>query len=49
MIDEIPNKAGNYQILSNVRKEVYKKEVNARFENILLPEYNKIIEKEQTR
>lgn len=49
MIDEIPNKAGNYQILSNVRKEVYKKEIYARFENILLPEYNKIIEKEQTR
>lgn len=46
LIDDIPNSNGEYEIISKERQEVYKIELEARFKNILQPEYNKIISRD---
>lgn len=49
LIDEIPENVGRYYIISKARKTIYKKELHIRLENILVPEYTKIISDERKR
>ena len=47
LIDQIPETKKSYKIISPERKEVYKKEINVRLYNILLPEYERLIVKDK--
>ena len=47
MIDDIPEKAGDYVIISEARKKLYKKELQIRLEKILIPEYKHIVQTEK--
>ena len=49
IIDEIPEKYGEKLLMSEDRKEEYKKEINIRMDEIILPAYKKIIEKEHEK
>ena len=49
MIDEIPGKYREKSLMSEDRKAEYKKEISIRIDEILLPAYEKILEKEQEK
>lgn len=47
MINSIPEKAGEFSIITKERKQLYQKELEVRLNKILLPEYTRLISKEQ--
>jgi hypothetical protein len=47
MITEIPERAGDFNIISKERKSEYFKEIDFKFLNLLLPHYEKIIAEEK--
>lgn len=47
LIDEIPKKVGEYFIISDERKTIYKAELDYRLKNFLEPAYKKCIENEK--
>lgn len=42
IIDSVPDMYGGINIISDMKKELYKKIIKYRYENVLLPTYNKI-------
>jgi len=45
MIEELPERQGCIPVLNTIQKEFYFKVLEYRYENILLPTYKKLIEK----
>lgn len=47
MIDEIPESVGKYSIISKERKELYKKEMQFRLKEVLIPKYEILRDKQK--
>lgn len=47
MINLIPEKVGEFSVISKERKQLYQKEMQVRLDELLLPEFSKLISKEK--
>lgn len=47
MINSIPEKVGEFSVISKERKQLYQKEMQVRLDELLLPEFSKLISKEK--
>ncbi|MDO5439433.1 MAG: CtkA family protein [Erysipelotrichaceae bacterium] len=47
MIDDIPERYGNFEVMSRIRKDFYKEGIKYRYENILKPRYQEIKKERQ--
>lgn len=49
LIQEVPETFEGYHVLSNIRKQEYQKELETRYQKLLLPAYERALVEEQTK